>query len=171
MTKCGRYGVWDFDYSPATIRASVMRSLDRMNTPYLDVVYLHDLEYVATQVPPPSPSEGSSGRHVLALTEKAAEYGLAPGNETKAWGEGDQKVLDAIAEMRRMQDEGLIKNVGISGEYQGLVFVFEHSIPWSSQRHTRLPSPDSVAHCPPRPAHNRQASRRTPFLFAPQPSG
>ncbi|EIN10333.1 Aldo/keto reductase [Punctularia strigosozonata HHB-11173 SS5] len=115
MTKCGRYGPWDFDYSPATIRASVMRSLERLNTPYLDVVFLHDLEFVATPVPPPTAAEGSSGRHALALTEKVAEYGLEPGSEGKVWGEGDQKVLDAIAEMRKMQDEGLIKNVGIAG--------------------------------------------------------
>ena len=52
MTKCGRYGESDFDYSPATIRRSVQRSLERLHTSYLDVVYLHDTEFVATWVGP-----------------------------------------------------------------------------------------------------------------------
>jgi D-arabinose 1-dehydrogenase len=40
MTKCGRYGRTkaDFDYSPNTVRASVQRSLCRLNTSYLDAV-------------------------------------------------------------------------------------------------------------------------------------
>jgi D-arabinose 1-dehydrogenase len=40
MTKCGRYGQTkvDFDYSPTAVRASVQRSLRRLNTSYLDAV-------------------------------------------------------------------------------------------------------------------------------------
>lgn len=46
MTKCGRVAADHFDYSPAWIRKSVTRSLDRFNTMYLDVVFCHDVEYV-----------------------------------------------------------------------------------------------------------------------------
>ncbi|PKS12354.1 hypothetical protein jhhlp_001654 [Lomentospora prolificans] len=49
ITKAGRYGPTNFDYSPPSIRASVMRSLERLNTPYLDLVYCHDAEFVSPQ--------------------------------------------------------------------------------------------------------------------------
>ncbi|THH33738.1 hypothetical protein EUX98_g479 [Antrodiella citrinella] len=112
MTKCGRYGLTkaEFDYSPVTIRASVNRSLSRLNTTYLDAVYLHDTEFVCEQVQP-----RSIGNHVLALTTESAEYGLAPGEEAKIRGPGDQIVLDAVAELRKMKTEGLVKNIGITG--------------------------------------------------------
>lgn len=112
MTKCGRYGgaPEDFDYSPATIRKSVERSLKRMHTSYLDAVYLHDTEYVCERI------EGrSSGDHSAALTSEQAQYGLQEGDETKVWGEGDQKILDAVAELRKMKQEGLVKHIGITG--------------------------------------------------------
>ncbi|OMP83220.1 D-arabinose 1-dehydrogenase [Diplodia seriata] len=46
MTKCGRVAADRFDYSPAWIRQSVTRSLDRLHTSYLDVVFTHDVEFV-----------------------------------------------------------------------------------------------------------------------------
>ncbi|KAH7049371.1 Aldo/keto reductase family-domain-containing protein [Macrophomina phaseolina] len=49
MTKCGRIAADAFDYSPAWIRASVERSLERMHTPYLDVVFTHDCEFVSVE--------------------------------------------------------------------------------------------------------------------------
>ncbi len=98
MTKCGRYGKNTFDYSPATIRESVKNSLRRLQTDYLDTVYLHDVEFVCTQEFPKA-----SGNHITALTTDAMLY------------EGDQKILDAISELRKLQDEGLVKNIGISG--------------------------------------------------------
>jgi D-arabinose 1-dehydrogenase len=115
MTKCGRYGLHtsDFDYSPSTIRESVVRSLERLNTTYLDVVYLHDVEYVCSDV---SPLTSGTGRYPLAaLGEELSAFGLEVGAEGKIVGEGDQKCLDAIAELRKLQAEGLIKHVGISG--------------------------------------------------------
>ncbi|KAH3660191.1 hypothetical protein OGAPHI_007396 [Ogataea philodendri] len=45
-TKVGRIQLDDFDYSPDWITKSVHRSLERFNTTYLDVVYLHDIEFV-----------------------------------------------------------------------------------------------------------------------------
>lgn len=112
MTKCGRFGPEDFDYSPARVRQSVMNSLERLHTTYLDTVYLHDVEFVADQVIP-----RATGNHLVALTdekEKAA-YGLAEGQESTVHGEGDQKVLDAFAELCKLQEEGIIKKIGITG--------------------------------------------------------
>ncbi|KAK1624136.1 L-galactose dehydrogenase [Colletotrichum phormii] len=47
VTKAGRIAPTEFDYSPAWIRASVLRSLERLNTTYLDLVYTHDAEFVS----------------------------------------------------------------------------------------------------------------------------
>ncbi|KAL1885790.1 hypothetical protein Plec18167_001285 [Paecilomyces lecythidis] len=46
LTKVGRIAGSSFDYSPAWIRRSVRRSLRRLHTDYLDVVYCHDVEFV-----------------------------------------------------------------------------------------------------------------------------
>lgn len=46
ITKVGRLGPSTFDYSPAQVRYSVLRSLRRLRTPYLDLVYAHDVEFV-----------------------------------------------------------------------------------------------------------------------------
>ena len=111
MTKCGRYGLTpeEFNYSPDTIRKSVMRSLNRLHTDYLDTVYLHDVEFVCAQQLP-------AGNHALALVSQAAEYGLQVGDEGRIVGEGDQKVLDAVAELRKLKQEGVVRNVGITGK-------------------------------------------------------
>jgi D-arabinose 1-dehydrogenase len=113
MTKCGRYGLDSFDYSPKTIRESVKRSLERLKTDYLDTVYLHDVEFVCTPIAP-----RLMGNHTGAIKEEAASYGLAEGDEALIRGEGDQKVLDAVSELRDLQREGLIKNVGLTGKSQ-----------------------------------------------------
>lgn len=112
MTKCGRYGRdrASFDYSPNTIRRSIDRSLARLHTNYLDVVYLHDVEYVATAVMP-----SNSGDHTAALGSSASVYGLGEGDEGTVRGLGDEEILAAVAELRKMQAEGLIRHIGISG--------------------------------------------------------
>ncbi|CAK7244828.1 MAG: hypothetical protein STHCBS139747_006374 [Sporothrix thermara] len=46
MTKAGRTGPDTYDYSPAWVDASVRRSLARLHTTYLDVVFCHDMEAV-----------------------------------------------------------------------------------------------------------------------------
>jgi aryl-alcohol dehydrogenase-like predicted oxidoreductase len=46
MTKAGRIAENEFDYSPEWIRFSVNRSLERLKTDYLDVVFCHDVEFV-----------------------------------------------------------------------------------------------------------------------------
>lgn len=47
LTKAGRIAGDSFDYSPAWVRYSVLRSLKRLHTHYLDVVYCHDVEFVS----------------------------------------------------------------------------------------------------------------------------
>ncbi|MFJ4172093.1 aldo/keto reductase [Paenarthrobacter sp. NPDC089714] len=45
-TKAGRYGVDDFDFSPARLRRSVENSLQLLRTDYVDILQLHDIEFV-----------------------------------------------------------------------------------------------------------------------------
>ncbi|KAM0282501.1 hypothetical protein ACHAQH_003015 [Verticillium albo-atrum] len=47
VTKAGRIGPKQFDYSPNHVRYSIMRSLQRLRTTYLDLVYLHNVEFVS----------------------------------------------------------------------------------------------------------------------------
>ncbi|KAM6495684.1 Aldo/keto reductase [Amanita muscaria] len=110
MTKCGRYGTSSFDYSQKNIRESVMNSLRRLQTDYLDTVYLHDVEFVCTPV-----SQSTSGNHIDALNTDAEQYGLADEDRGTIRGPGDQTILDAILELRRLQDEGIVKHIGITG--------------------------------------------------------
>jgi L-galactose dehydrogenase len=44
-TKGGRYGDRDFDFSPDRIRTSVLESMARLGTGYLDLYQLHDVEF------------------------------------------------------------------------------------------------------------------------------
>lgn len=127
MTKCGRFGANSFDYSPVAIRNSVLQSLRRLQTEYLDTVYLHDVEFVCTPV-----QAKQTGNHALALTEEKAAYGLEEGQEGIIHGEGDQKILDAFAELRKMKEEGLIRSIGITGMFSSsfrisifMTFVFK----------------------------------------------
>ena len=47
LTKVGRIGGAEFDYSAPWVRCSVQRSLERLRTSYVDVVYCHDVEFVS----------------------------------------------------------------------------------------------------------------------------
>ncbi|KAL9100755.1 MAG: hypothetical protein Q9163_003904 [Psora crenata] len=49
LTKVGRIAGAEFDYSAHYVRRSVQRSLDRLHTQYLDVVYCHDVEFVTLE--------------------------------------------------------------------------------------------------------------------------
>jgi len=113
MTKCGRYGFHksEFDYSPETIRASISRSLERLHTEYLDVAYLHDVEFVASPVYP----EERSGNPQDALTSSSGAWGLDEVARQRIHGAGDQIILDALAELFKLKREGKVKAVGITG--------------------------------------------------------
>lgn len=47
ITKVGRIKEEEFDYSPEWVRYSIKRSLERLHTRYLDLVYCHDVEFVS----------------------------------------------------------------------------------------------------------------------------
>jgi L-galactose dehydrogenase len=47
-TKCGRYGVNDFDFSARTITEGLEASLRRLRTDYVDVLQAHDIEFAET---------------------------------------------------------------------------------------------------------------------------
>src|ERR1700761_4134401 len=48
MTKVGRIGPSEFDFSPAWVRTSIARSLQRLHTTTLDVVFSHAVEFAGT---------------------------------------------------------------------------------------------------------------------------
>lgn len=80
-TKAGRIGGDEFDYRPESVRASVMRSLERLHTDYLDLVYMHDIEFVE-----------------------------------------EEDIYAALAELKKLKDEGHIRNFGASGYPIGFLF-------------------------------------------------
>lgn len=45
-TKAGRYGAAEFDFSERRILESVDESLKRLQTDYIDILFLHDIEFV-----------------------------------------------------------------------------------------------------------------------------
>ncbi|KAK4493858.1 hypothetical protein PRZ48_015043 [Zasmidium cellare] len=47
ITKCGRVASDEFDYSKEWVYSSIRRSLERLKTAYLDLVYCHDVEFVS----------------------------------------------------------------------------------------------------------------------------
>ncbi|KAL8747644.1 MAG: hypothetical protein Q9190_000491 [Brigantiaea leucoxantha] len=49
LTKVGRVSGSEFDYSATWVQQSVYRSLERLHTDYLDVVYCHDVEFVSPE--------------------------------------------------------------------------------------------------------------------------
>ena len=49
ITKCGRIAADEFDYSREWVRESVRRSLERLKTGYVDLVYCHDVEFVTEE--------------------------------------------------------------------------------------------------------------------------
>ena len=46
-TKCGRYGVEEFDFSAKRIRYEVEASLRRLRTDYVDLLQAHDIEFAS----------------------------------------------------------------------------------------------------------------------------
>lgn len=49
ITKCGRIASDEFDFSAEWVRQSIKRSLERLKTDYLDLVYCHDVEFVSEE--------------------------------------------------------------------------------------------------------------------------
>lgn len=49
-TKTGRNGEHDFDFSSTGLRSSIEQSLKRLDTDYVDILQLHDIEYADRQL-------------------------------------------------------------------------------------------------------------------------
>ncbi|MBM6384685.1 MAG: aldo/keto reductase [Paenibacillus sp.] len=49
-TKAGRYGENEFDFSRKRIQDSVKESLDRLHTDYIDILFLHDIEFAPAEI-------------------------------------------------------------------------------------------------------------------------
>lgn len=110
ITKAGKYGakVSQHDYTPSTVVKSVERSLARLQTNYLDVVYLHDPEFVAS-APFPCPA----GTHLDALGADAGKYHLV--EPYIPLGHGDAAILACLQALRDLQAQGKIRRVGLAG--------------------------------------------------------
>ncbi|CAM3717021.1 aldo/keto reductase [Marinicrinis lubricantis] len=49
-TKAGRYGADEFDFSKTRIIRSLDESLKRLHTDYVDILFLHDIEFVPAEI-------------------------------------------------------------------------------------------------------------------------
>ena len=74
-TKCGRYGVNEFDFSAKRVYASVDESLQRLKTDYIDLYQAHDVEF----------------------------------------GDLNQVINETIPAMRKLQEQGKVRFIGVSG--------------------------------------------------------
>ncbi|KAI5959355.1 hypothetical protein KGF57_002131 [Candida theae] len=102
-TKAGRIKLDEFDYSRASVRQSVLRSLKRLQTTYLDLVYMHDIEFVSAD-----------------------------------------EVIDALRELQSLQNEGVVKNIGVSG--YPISFIYEVAMKWKQLEGTPLDAVMSYCH-------------------------
>jgi len=48
-TKCGRYGLTEFDFSAKRIKAEFEKSLSRLKTDYVDLLQAHDIEFAPAE--------------------------------------------------------------------------------------------------------------------------
>lgn len=112
ITKVGRYGAdkSDFDYSPEQVEKSVMTSLERLGTNYLDVALMHDVEFVSDQLGEAG-TEGFNAYDELQVEERHDARSPVKDKITQ----GDAKVLAALETLFKLKKRGLIRNVGISG--------------------------------------------------------
>lgn len=89
-----------------------------METSYLDVVLMHDVEFVADLTVQGSEA-GFAARDLVAEKDESGPVheacGLAPSQADKSHGPGDGKILEAVSELFKLKDEGIVDNVGISG--------------------------------------------------------
>lgn len=91
-TKCGRYGLDQFDFSAKRVRSSVEESLRRLGTDHVDLLQAHDVEF----------------------------------------GDVEQIVAETIPAMRRLQEEGKTRYIGISGYPLKVLMRIARQIPVDS---------------------------------------
>lgn len=73
-SKAGRYGEAAFDFSAKRIFSSVEESLNRLHTDYLDILFLHDIEFVPARV---ILEEAVPAMHVLKEQGKIRYCGIS----------------------------------------------------------------------------------------------
>lgn len=89
----------------------MQESLKRLNTTYLDAVYLHDVEFVADEVG----SSSAAGYPMNALEEANLEsYGLNENQVEKIHGDGDRVILRAFETLMQLKAEGVIRKAGMA---------------------------------------------------------
>ncbi|GAA97114.1 uncharacterized protein L969DRAFT_96995 [Mixia osmundae IAM 14324] len=120
LTKAGRYGADSsaFDYSANRIKTSVKESLRLLKTDYLDVVYLHDVEFVAEDVEDANAAGLHKAPRLLLNKQGRLEekrWGLSKDMAGIVHGDGDRSILEAAGALFELKDKGLIRRVGISG--------------------------------------------------------
>lgn len=106
ITKVGHYGD-EVNYSEERIRESLQRSFEYMKTDYFDIVYLHDVEFIAEPIA--DINEAGHPTRVLGDLEK---YNLT--GESRILGKGDEEVLNALRILNEYKKDGKIRNIGIS---------------------------------------------------------
>ena len=74
-TKCGRYGLNDFDFSAKRVESSLTESMRRLHTDYIDLLQVHDVEF----------------------------------------GSAEQIIGETIPAMRKFQEQGRVRYIGITG--------------------------------------------------------
>lgn len=86
--------------------------MKRLNTTYLDAVYLHDVEFVAEEIGQPT----NGGYPLCALEdENLSQYGLDQASMGMIHGEGDRIILRAYETLLQLKQEGIIRKAGMAG--------------------------------------------------------
>ncbi|TIA73775.1 hypothetical protein E3P91_01287 [Wallemia ichthyophaga] len=106
ITKVGHYGD-EVNYSEARIHESLRRSFAYLNTDYLDIVYLHDVEFVAEAI-----ADINEAGHPTRVLDNLQKYNLT--GEPRILGKGDEEVLNALRILNGYKKKGKIRNIGVS---------------------------------------------------------
>jgi D-arabinose 1-dehydrogenase len=99
-----------FEHDLPRYRTSILVGHQSCRLRSLSQVYVHDVEFVVENKRP-----RTDGNPLGALGPEKDAYGLAEGQEGTILSDGDRQLLGAVAELRKMKTEGLIRTVGISG--------------------------------------------------------
>ncbi|TIB67772.1 hypothetical protein E3Q24_04068 [Wallemia mellicola] len=106
ITKVGHYGD-EVNYTEERIHESLERSFKYLQTDYFDIVYLHDVEFIADSIADIN-EEGQPTR----VLEDLEKYNLS--GKSEILGDGDKEVLNALRILNEYKSAGKIRAIGIS---------------------------------------------------------